>query len=228
MEGAPGRLSMELTLNHISKRYRQDIVFSDVSASLGTGLCALIGENGSGKSTLMKMLAGILLPDNGRVCLDGKDIRELGSLYRRRIGYLPQTMGLYPDMTVEQYLFYIASLKGLRPIVAREDMRQIMEDIWDPEILKEGMSELSGGQQKLVGIVQARLGDPDILLLDEAMAELDRDRMFTVLKSLRAYADSHLVILSSHLTEDIVPLADMVLKTGHGGLAYEKRNVWGV
>ena len=174
------------------------------------------------------MLAGILLPDNGRVCLDGKDIRELGSLYRRRIGYLPQTMGLYPDMTVEQYLFYIASLKGLRPIVAREDMRQIMEDIWDPEILKEGMSELSGGQQKLVGIVQARLGDPDILLLDEAMAELDRDRMFTVLKSLRAYADSHLVILSSHLTEDIVPLADMVLKTGHGGLAYEKRNVWGV
>ena len=126
---------MELTLNHISKRYRQDIVFSDVSASLGTGLCALIGENGSGKSTLLKMLAGILLPDNGRVCLDGKDIRELGSLYRRRIGYLPQTMGLYPDMTVEQYLFYIASLKGLRPIVAREDMRQIMEDIWDPEIL---------------------------------------------------------------------------------------------
>ena len=69
---------MELTLNHISKRYRQDIVFSDVSASLGTGLCALIGENGSGKSTLMKMIAGILFADNGRVCFDGKDIRELG------------------------------------------------------------------------------------------------------------------------------------------------------
>ena len=157
---------MELEIRGLGKRYGQKAAVSGVELTITPGVWGLIGANGAGKTTLMRMLAGILPPSAGRVLYDGVDIRDLGEAYRDALGYLPQSFGFYPEFTVTDYLEYIAALKGVGRREGRERMEALLELLSLAEVRKKKIKKLSGGMQRRVGIAQAMLNDPDVLIMD--------------------------------------------------------------
>ena len=164
---------MELEIRDLSKRYGKKTAVSGVELTITPGVWGLIGANGAGKTTLMRMLAGILAPSAGRVLYDGVDIRDLGEAYRDALGYLPQSFGFYPEFTVTDYLEYIAALKGVGRREGRERMEALLELLGLAEVRKKKIKKLSGGMQRRVGIAQALLGNPEVIILDEPTRGID-------------------------------------------------------
>lgn len=200
-----------IDVSHVCVEFGGRAVLKDLSARFDIGLTCLGGKNGAGKTTLLRILAGVLRPNGGEVLYCGQDIHEMGMEYRRCLGYLPQNFGFYPDLTVEGYLYYIAALKGLRPIVTKRDTRRLLEEFRMTENKDRRMDEISGGQQERVGIIQALLNSPDILLLDEPLSSQDTLVRSMLLERLRRYAEDHTVILSTHLLEEASGWADKVV-----------------
>ena len=164
---------MELKIQNITKRYRDKTAVDDVSITLTPGVWGLLGANGAGKTTLMRMLAGILRPSSGRILCDGVEIGTLGAAYREKLGYLPQEFGFYPEFTVQDYLEYMAALKGLPRTEAARQIDALLERVSLTEVRRKKIVKLSGGMKRRVGIAQALLNDPEILILDEPTAGLD-------------------------------------------------------
>ena len=162
---------MKLVFENISKLYGDFPALSGVNLSLDNGVYGLLGPNGAGKTTLMRIMTDLLKPSTGRVLLDGKDIAVLGADFRRRLGYLPQDFGFYPNYTAEQYLLYIARLKGLTRFEAKKQTGDLLEMVGLYEKRNQKMKGLSGGQRQRVGIAQALLGDPDILIITNIMIQ---------------------------------------------------------
>ena len=188
---------MELLLDRLSKRYGAKAAVDNVSAALGPGMHALLGANGAGKTTLMRMLCGILEPDSGSVSLDGGDIFTLGPEYRNLLGYLPQDFGYYPGYTAGEFMLYIAALKGLPRSVAARRSAALLET---------------------VGIAQALLNRPEILILDEPTAGLDPKERVRLRNLLSELANDRLVLLSTHIVSDVESAADRVLLMKAGGI----------
>ena len=161
---------MELKIQNITKRYRDKAAVDDVSITLTPGVWGLLGANGAGKTTLMRMLAGILRPSSGRILCDGVEIGTLGAAYREKLGYLPQEFGFYPEFTVQDYLEYMAALKGLPRTEAARQIDALLERVSLTEVRRKKIIKLSGGMKRRVGIAQALLNDPEILILDEPTA----------------------------------------------------------
>ena len=157
---------MELKIQNITKRYRDKTAVDDVSITLTPGVWGLLGANGAGKTTLMRMLAGILLPSSGRILCDGVEIGTLGAAYREKLGYLPQEFGFYPEFTVQDYLEYMATLKGLPRTEAARQIDALLERVSLTEVRRKKIVKLSGGMKRRVGIAQALLNDPEFLILD--------------------------------------------------------------
>jgi len=207
---------MKLVFENISKLYGDCPALSGINLSLDNGVYGLLGPNGAGKTTLMRIMTDLLKPSTGRVLLDGKDIALLGADFRRRLGYLPQDFGFYPNYTAEQYLLYIARLKGLTRFEAKKQTGDLLEMVGLYEKRGQKMKGLSGGQRQRVGIAQALLGDPDILVLDEPTAGLDPEERIRFRGIISNLSRQKTVLLSTHIVSDLEAVANemILLKKG--------------
>ena len=194
---------MELKIQNITKRYRDKTAVDDVSITLTPGVWGLLGANGAGKTTLMRMLAGILRPSSGRILCDGVEIGTLGAAYREKLGYLPQEFGFYPEFTVQDYLEYMAALKGLPRTKAARQIDALLERVSLTEVRRKKIIKLSGGMKRRVGIAQALLNDPEILILDEPTAGLDPGERVRFRNLLSEFAQERIVLISTHIVSDV-------------------------
>ena len=208
---------MKLVFENISKLYGSFPALSNIEVSLDNGVYGLLGPNGAGKTTLMRIMTDLLKPSTGRVLLDGMDISVLGERFRRRLGYLPQDFGFYPNYTAEQFLIYIARLKGLGKAEAKSQTAELLEMVGLAEKRGQKMKALSGGQRQRVGIAQALLGDPDVLVLDEPTAGLDPEERIRFRGIISGLSRQKTVLLSTHIVSDLEAIANeiILLKKGH-------------
>mgnify|MGYP001634469649 FL=1 len=207
---------MKLEIRHVTKRYRDKMAAADVSLTLTAGVWGLLGANGAGKTTLMRMLAGILRPTEGQILCDGVEIGALGAAYREKLGYLPQEFGFYPEFTVQDYLEYMAALKGLPRAEATRQIDALLERVSLAEVRRKKIVKLSGGMKRRVGIAQALLNDPEILILDEPTAGLDPGERVRFRNLLSEFAQDRIVLISTHIVSDVEYIAaeNAVMKDG--------------
>ena len=207
---------MKLEIRHVTKRYRDKTAVADVSLTLTAGVWGLLGANGAGKTTLMRMLAGILQPTDGKILYDGVEIGALGAAYREKLGYLPQEFGFYPEFTVQDYLEYMAALKGLPRAEAARQIDALLERVSLTEVRRKKIVKLSGGMKRRVGIAQALLNDPEILILDEPTAGLDPGERVRFRNLLSEFAQERIVLISTHIVSDVEYIAaeNAVMKNG--------------
>lgn len=207
---------MKVEIQNLTKRFGQKTAVDDVSLTLTSGVWGLIGANGAGKTTLMRMLAGILTPTSGRVLCDGADTLSLGEAWRDMLGYLPQHFGFYPEFTVADYLDYMAALKGLEKKAAREKIEELCEILSLTRVYKNKIKKLSGGTQRRVGIAQAMLNDPEVLILDEPTSGLDPGERVRFRNLLSEFARGRIVLISTHIVSDVEYIAaeNAIMKDG--------------
>ena len=194
---------MELLIDHVSKRFEDKKAVNDISLELTPGAWGLLGANGAGKTTLMRMIAGIMQPTSGRVVYDGVPIQTLGERYRDIFGFLPQDFGFHPEFTVKDYLVYIAALKGLPERQSRRKIHELLERVSLLEVCNKKISKLSGGMRRRVGIVQALLNDPEVLILDEPTGGLDPGERVRFRNLLSEFAHDRIVLISTHIVPDV-------------------------
>ena len=208
---------MELTIDQISKKYKDKEAVSQVSLKLTPGVWGLLGANGAGKTTLMRMVAGILKPTEGKVLYDGISIQVLGEKYRDIFGYLPQEFGFYPEFTVQDYLEYMAVLKGLDKRESKRRIGELLENMSLVEVRKKKIIKLSGGMKRRVGIAQALLNEPEVLILDEPTSGLDPGERVRFRNLLSEFAShDRIVLISTHIVSDVEYIAtcNAVMKDG--------------
>lgn len=207
---------MELEIRNITKRYGSKTAVDNVSLTITHGVWGLIGANGAGKTTLMRMLTGILTPTSGKVLYDGVETGVLGESYRDALGYLPQTFGFYPEFTVTDYLEYVATLKGLGRSENRRKIDSLLEILALTDVRKKRIGKLSGGMQRRVGIAQAMLNDPDVLILDEPTSGLDPGERVRFRNLLSELAQNRIVLISTHIVSDVEYIAtrNAIMKAG--------------
>ncbi len=202
---------MELLLDRLTKYYGSKIAVDQVSATLKPGVYGLLGANGAGKTTLMRMLCAILESTSGEVFLNGKEVISMGADYRNVLGYLPQDFGYYPNYTAMEFLMYVSALKGIPRKIARKRAGELLEEVGLSNVADKKVKTFSGGMKQRVGIAQALLNNPDILILDEPTAGLDPKERVRFRNLLSDYAGDKIVILSTHIVSDIEAIADEVL-----------------
>ena len=208
---------MQLCMNNISKRFGDFAAVDDVTLTMTHGVYGLLGVNGAGKTTLMRMLCTLLAPSAGTITYDGCDIFAMDADYRDLLGYLPQEFGFYPDFSVRDYLRYIATLKGVRPVVARDRVERLIRQVGLEKVATRKMKRLSGGMKRRAGIAQAMLNDPRILILDEPTAGLDPNERIRFRNLISELAEDRLVLLSTHIVSDVEYIADEIwlMNEGH-------------
>lgn len=211
---------MALILDGLTKTFSSFPAVNNLSYTMDTGVYGLLGVNGAGKTTLMRMLCTLLTPTSGTITWDGQDIFSLGSAYRNLLGYLPQDFGYYPDFSVQDYLLYIASIKGLRPATARQRIHSLLDQVGLTQVRRQKMKKLSGGMKRRAGIAQAMLNDPKILILDEPTAGLDPKERIRFRNLISELAENRLVLLSTHIVSDVEYIADQILLMKDGSLVH--------
>lgn len=207
---------MELTIQELTKRFKDKTAVNNVSLTLTPGVWGLLGANGAGKTTLMRMVAGILTPTSGKIQYDGIDIKTLGEAYRDVFGYLPQTFGFYPEFTIVDYLQYMASLKGLPKKETNQKIDELLHQLTLADVRNKHIRKLSGGMQRRVGIAQALLNDPDILVLDEPTSGLDPGERIRFRNIITEFAQRRIVLISTHIVSDVEYIANRnaIMKDG--------------
>ena len=198
---------MELCIDHLSKKFKDMTAVSDVSLRLTPGVWGLLGANGAGKTTLMRMLAGIMEPTEGSITYDGQPIAALGQRYRDIFGYLPQEFGFYPEFTVQDYLDYMAALKGLSAGDGKRRIDALLEQLTLQKVRRKKIAKLSGGMKRRVGIAQALLNDPEVLILDEPTSGLDPGERVRFRNLLSEFAHDRIVLISTHIVSDVEYIA---------------------
>lgn len=207
---------MALVLENVSKLYGDTVALDRTSLALNCGIYGLLGPNGAGKTTLMRIMTDLLAPSTGRVLLDGQDISALGGEFRKRLGYLPQDFGVYPNFTAEQFLLYIGRLKGLSKFEAKRQMDELLHLVGLEKKQRKKLGSFSGGERQRVGIVQALLGDPDVLILDEPTAGLDPEERIRFRGILSGLSQQRLVLLSTHIVSDLEAVANEIILLKNG------------
>ena len=210
---------MELCIDRLTKQYQNKIAVDRISLRLQPGVYGLLGANGAGKTTLMRMLCGILKPTSGTITFDGCDVSS--EAYRAELGYLPQDFGYYPEFSGMDFLLYMASLKGLTKTEAKRKINILLETVGLVEVAKKKISTYSGGMKQRIGIAQALLNDPKIIILDEPTAGLDPKERVRFRKLIQEWGKDSIVLLSTHIVSDIEHIADYVLLMKAGQLIYQ-------
>lgn len=207
---------MELAIDRLTKQYKNKIAVDRVSIKLKPGVYGLLGANGAGKTTLMRMICGIQNPTSGQIKYNGTDIKKLGEDYRQVLGYLPQDFGYYPDFTAYDFLMYIAALKGLSKEKAEMRVNELLQIVNLENEKKQKVKTFSGGMKQRLGIAQAMLNNPKILILDEPTAGLDPKERVKFRNLISSFSQDKIVILSTHIVSDIEFIADeiIVMKAG--------------
>lgn len=207
---------MELKISDLTKEFKGTTAVKNISYTMTSGVYGLLGVNGAGKTTLMRMLCTLLKPTHGSITWNGRDIFAMDGEYRKILGYLPQDFGYYPDFTVYDYLMYIASIKGLRPVTARQRTKILLKQVGMEKAGNKKMKKLSGGMKRRVGIAQALLADPQILILDEPTAGLDPNERIRFRNLLSELSEKRLVLLSTHIVSDVEYIANDILLMQNG------------
>ena len=202
---------MRLTLERLSKQFKNRIAVENVNAELTEGIYGFLGANGAGKTTLMQMICGIVAPTSGEVKLNGKNVTEMGEQFRDLLGYLPQEFGYTPGFTAEDFMLYIASVKGLDPRYARRRTRELMKLVSLEGDMKRKIRTFSGGMKRRLGIAQALLNDPKILIMDEPTAGLDPKERAYFRNVIAEMAQDKIIIISTHIVSDIEYISDQVI-----------------
>lgn len=210
---------MELSIDRLTKQYQNKIAVDRISLRLNTGIYGLLGANGAGKTTLMRMVCGILKPTSGTITFDGIDVSE--ERYRSMLGYLPQDFGYYPEFTGEDFLLYMAALKGMRKPQARRKTVELLKLVSLHDVAKKKIKTYSGGMKQRLGIAQALLNQPKLLVLDEPTAGLDPKERVRFRDLIKDLGKDSIVLLSTHIVSDIEDIADDILMMKSGQLIYQ-------
>lgn len=215
---------MELRFNNLTKKFNNKVAVNEINLALETGVYGLLGSNGSGKTTLMRMVCGILDSTSGDVLLDGVSISDLGEKYRKLIGYLPQDFGYYPDFTAKEFMHYIAALKGINKQKAKVKTNELLKLVNLSDVANKKIRTFSGGMKQRLGIAQAVLNDPKILILDEPTAGLDPKERIRFRNLISNFSKDKIVILSTHIVSDIEYIADNILMMKNGEIIINSSN----
>lgn len=202
---------MELTIQDLTKEFGTLRAVDHVNFTMTNGVYGLLGVNGAGKTTLMRMLTTLIKPTSGEILWDGQDVYAMDGQYRKLLGYLPQDFGYYPDFSIYDYLMYIASIKGIRPTVAKERVKLLLKQVGLVRARHKKMKTLSGGMKRRAGIAQAMLNDPKILILDEPTAGLDPSERIRFRNLISELSEDRIVLLSTHIVSDIEYIANDIL-----------------
>ena len=209
-----------IEVSGLTKRYGKNTAVDHLSFQVKKGqIYGFLGPNGAGKTTTMNMLTGYLAPAEGQIRIDGHDISEEPVEARRRIGYLPEIPPLYLDMTPLEYLRFAAELKGVAKEKRESEVERVMEKTQIQDMQERLIRHLSKGYRQRVGLAQALLGDPEVLILDEPMVGLDPKQIIEIRELIRSLGKKHTVILSSHILSEITSICDHVMIISHGKLA---------
>ncbi len=214
---------MNLTIEGITKIFKDKVAVNNFNTELTRGVYGLLGPNGSGKTTLIRIIADILMPTKGRVLVNGEDIRVMDERYRDILGYLPQQFGMYKYFTAEKFLMYMASLKGLEKEYAHKKIEEVLEIVNLGEDKKRKIGTFSGGMKQRLGIAQAILNDPKILILDEPTSGLDPKERIRFRNLISEISKDKTVILSTHIVTDIEYVAKEVLLLKEGVLIKKEK-----
>jgi ABC-2 type transport system ATP-binding protein len=216
----PGHIGVDL--RSVGHRFGRTTVLSGIDLQTGPGVFGLLGPNGAGKTTLLRILATVLKPSHGEVTLLGRSSRDAHDLreIRRRLGYLPQQFGFYPNFTVFEFIEYFALLKEMPPNRVRAAVATAIERVGLEDRAKSRMKSLSGGMLRRVGIAQAIVNEPELLLLDEPTVGLDPEQRVVFRKLLREMAETSAVFVSTHLVEDVAAACSEVMLMDAGKLIF--------
>jgi ABC-type multidrug transport system ATPase subunit len=209
---------MKLTLSHVTKKFDKKYAVEDFSAQFERGVYGLLGPNGAGKTTLMRMMVDILTPSSGRIQLDGVDISELGASYRDKLGYMPQEIGVYRNFSARRFLKYLSALKGIPSGEANEIIMSLLELVGLKDVADKKLGGFSGGMLRRIGIAQALLNDPKILILDEPTAGLDPQERIRFRNIISEISGNRIVLLSTHIVTDVEFIAGKVILMREGRL----------
>lgn len=209
---------MELIIDRVSKQYKNKIAVDRISIKLQKGVYGLLGANGAGKTTLMRMICGILKPESGTISFDGMDVSEEN--YRAILGYLPQDFGYYPEFTGMDFLLYMAALKGIGKAQANRKSNELLQLVSLQDVAKKKIKTYSGGMKQRLGIAQALLNQPKVLILDEPTAGLDPKERVRFRNLIKDWGKENIILLSTHIVSDIEHIADDVLMMKDGQLIF--------
>ena len=209
-------MEYQLVLDRVTKQYGPKIACDRISLQAGPGVYGLLGANGAGKTTLLRMICGVLRPTSGDIRFAGLDVSSEG--YRARLGYLPQDFGYYPEFTALDFLLYLAALKGLPRTAARQQSRDLLELVGLTGEAGHRIRTFSGGMRQRLGIAQALLGDPQLLVLDEPTAGLDPKERVRFRNLIARLGARRTVLLSTHIVSDVEHIAGTILILKNGVL----------
>ena len=205
---------MELTADRVTKQYKNRIAVDRMSFTLTEGVTGLLGANGAGKTTLMRLLCGILLPTGGSVSWNGMDVGA--EEYRDILGYLPQNFGYYPEFSGRDFLLYMSAVKGIQKRDALQKTEEMIELVGLGDVARKKVRTYSGGMKQRLGIAQALLNDPQVLIMDEPTAGLDPQERIRFRNLIAGIGKNRIVLLSTHIVSDLEHIADrlMIMKEG--------------
>lgn len=212
---------MKLILDNLTKEFGDFTAVDHINLSMTNGVYGLLGVNGAGKTTLMRMLCTLLKPTSGNIYCNGKDIFKMDCEYRNLLGYLPQDFGFYPEFTVKDYLLYISSIKGIRPVVAKKRTNELIGKVGLTKVANKKLKKLSGGMKRRAGIAQAMLNNPKILILDEPTAGLDPNERIRFRNLISELSEERMVLLSTHIVSDVEYIANEILLMKDGTIVNE-------